>query len=177
MSLDDTAVLIAKIGHIYKAPVNTVRPVSPTNPGGPWVEIGHSSADSPFKVTRSGGDVTVKRSWQSPALRSDVADVVYALEYALLQQDETAFQLYFGGGAVGGAGDFVVPLAPTAQEHALFVRLIDGANELYRWFPKVATIGSDSIEDATDDFTNLPVTSTILTPDGGTLAGLFALQV
>jgi hypothetical protein len=177
MALDDDAVVIAKEGHIYVAPTGTPDPVAPTAPASPWVEVGHSSADSPLSLQRSGGDTTTKGTWQKSALRSDVAPVTYSWVFGLLQQDELAFKLYFGGGAVDGSGDFVVPDTPAAQEMALFIRVIDGANEWPRYAPKVGIIGSDNMEDSTEDFTGMPVTATILTPDTEDLAGLFRIKV
>lgn len=177
MSLDDDAVLIAKTGHIYVADAGTAYPGAPAAPASPWVEVGHSSADSPLSLQRSGGDSTTKGTWQKSSLRSDIAPVVYQWVFSLLQQDELAFQLYFGGGAVDGTGDFVVPDSPTAQEKALFIRIVDGANDWYRYAPKVAIIGSDNMEDSTEDFTSMPVTATVLTPAAEDLAGLFRIKV
>jgi hypothetical protein len=178
MALDDDAVLIAKEGHIYVAPAGTARPSSLTSPGAPWVESGHTSLDSPLSLSRDGGDTTTKGTWQKASLRSDVAPVTYAWAWKLLQQDELSFQLYYGGGSVdGGSGDFIVPAQPAAQEKALFIRIIDGATEWYRYAPLVAIIGSDSVDDATDDFEAMPVKATILTPDTDDLAGLFAIKV
>lgn len=178
MAIDDNAVMISKEGHIYIAPPGTAKPVDPTSPADPWAEVGHTSADDPLSLKRDGGDVTTKGTWQKPAMRADVAAVTYSWVFPLLQQDEASLKLYFGGGAVDGtSGDFIVPNQPTSQEHAIFVRIIDGANEWYRYAPTVGIIGSDDEDDDTEDFTSMPVTATILTPDAEDLAGLFAIKV
>lgn len=176
MSLDDDAVRIAKEGHWYIAPVGTPRPTNLTAPESPWAEVGHTSQDSPMTVTRDGGDVTKKGSWQKAGLRADVADVTYAVEFALLQQDAVSLGLYYGGGTTD-SGWFIVPTQPVATDTALFCRIVDGATEWPQHWPHVAIIGSDNAEEAIDEFTKLPVTATILTPDTEELAGLFAIKL
>lgn len=176
MALDDDAVRIAKIGHFYVADSGQAKPSNLVAPESPWEEIGHSSQDSPMTITRDGGDVTKKGTWQKPGLRADVADVTYAIEIPLLQGDALSLGLYYGGGTTD-SGYFIVPAVPTAQEKALFVRIVDGDTEWPLWFPNVAIIGSDNSEESIDDFTKYPVTATILSPDTEVLAGLFAIKL
>jgi len=177
MALDDDAVVIAKEGHIFIAPPGTAKPVGA--PTSPWVEVGHTGADTPLTLKRDGGDTTTKGTWQKAALRSDVAPVTYSWEFPLLQQDELCMSLYFGGGAVDPAdtGYFVVPTTPTSQEHAMYILIHDGDADWDRWAPKVGIIGSDDESDSTDDFTSMPVSATILTPDAEDLAGLFKVKI
>jgi len=180
MSLDDDAVRIAKEGHFYIADSGTARPTNLTAPESPWNEVGHTKQDSPFTITRDGGDVTKKGTWQKAGLRADVADVTYAIEWALLQNDAVCLGLYYGGGTTetnGGHSWFLPPSQPLAQEHALFVRIIDGDTEWPMYWPNVAIIGSDSAEESIDDFGTKPVKATILTPDTEVLAGLFAIKL
>jgi hypothetical protein len=180
MALSDSKVVIAGVGHFYTKVAGSVYPTTPTNPTGAdgWVELGHTSADNPLTVKRSGGDVTTNGTWQNPSLRTSVAPVSYSVEFTGLQVDTTTLTFYYGG----GSGDpsttgFIVPTNPAPQNTALFVRIIDATNsnvERYWHFPTTSVIGSDDNSFATDDFAGYPLSFTVL--NDTTLGGLFKIM-
>lgn len=162
MALDDNAVMVPGKGYFYIAPAGTTLPAGTGEPSGPWVNVGHTSRDEPLTITREGGDRETLGSWQNEALRERIEPTSYQMTFRLLQYDELAHQLYYGGGQVGASGRFEVPKTPQAQEHALYVVIIDGANRWDRHFPKVSILGSDDEEHDVEQLSGMPVSATIL---------------
>jgi len=175
VALDDDAVMIAGEGHIFLAPKNTPIPASLTAPASPWWEVGHTSREDPFAISKEGGEAETRGTWQKPNLRSTVTPITYTAAFPLLQYDEASLKLFYGGGTVSG-GRFWVPRLPTPQEHAMFVRIVDGTLEWNRHFPAVSIIAGDSESIAVDDFASMPVNATILDGDEA-FAGLFSLSL
>lgn len=176
MALDADAVVIPGTGYFYLADSGTAYPAAPTAPASPWVQIGHTSVDSPLSITRDGGERTKKGSWQVKALRETVADITYGLTFQPLQMDEATLKLYFGGGA-SASGKFWPPYTSTAQEHALFVRVADGATEVPFYFPYVSILGDGNVDFDPEEFLQFPLAVTILGDPDALLAGLFAIDL
>lgn len=169
MALSDGEVVIPGTGHVYFAPVGTPKPASLTAPGGPWDEIGHTSSENGMTITRDGGDSEVLASWQNPNLRERRDPVVFALTLNLLQISNETLSLYFGGGDTSVDGVFGVNAVPVAQERALFMRIVDGANEWPLYIPKVSLSSEDDIEVDTEAFLEFPVRATVLALTGSNL--------
>ncbi|RZS39150.1 hypothetical protein EV193_104366 [Herbihabitans rhizosphaerae] len=165
MALNDDAVLIPGTGHIYLAPVNTVEPVAPTAPTTPWVEVGHTSLEEGLSISREGGDPEVKGTWQSTALRERREPTVWSIGFQVHQVDRENLGLFFGAGTVT-AGRFGVSANPTPTEHALYVRMVDGANEIGLWIPKVSLFANDDVEVDPENFLSFPVRATVLSVTG-----------
>lgn len=174
MALDSNAVIVPGEGHFYIAPAGTAAPADNAAPSGAWAEIGHTSYDSPLTIRREGGDRTTLPSWQVAALRETVTPVTYALDFGLLQHDEASLKLFYGGGSVA-SGRFQVPKTATPQEHALFVRIVDGANVWAEFFPLTSILGSDSEEADPENLMSMPVSATILSDDD--FAYLFSIYI
>lgn len=164
MALDSASVIVPGEGHYYIATAETAAPAGTGVPGMGWTEIGHTTHDSPMTLTRTGGDRTTLPSWQSAALRESVSPISYSLGFGLLQHDEQSLKLFYGGGSVV-SGMFKVPKVPVAQEHALFVRIIDGADVWARYFSIASILGSDSEEADPENLLAMPVSATILGDD------------
>lgn len=163
MAIDDNAVLVPGHGFYYIAPVGTDVPTGTGEPASPWVNVGHTSQDSPLKITRDGGDRTTLGSWQNDALREQVKPTTYSLAFSLLQYDETGLALYYGGGQLNTTtGRFEVPKTPVPQEHALYVVIVDGANRWDRHFPRTSILGADDEELDTEALSGMPVAASIL---------------
>lgn len=162
MALDDNAVTVPGRGYYYVAPSGTAVPSGTGEPAAPWINVGHTSQDDPLTISRDGGDRTTLGSWQNDALRETIEPTTYQLAFKLLQYDELALSLYYGGGQVGESGRFEVPKSPQAQEHALYVVIVDGANRWDRHFPKVSVLGNDDEELDTAELSGMPVAATIL---------------
>jgi hypothetical protein len=87
----------------------------------------------------------------------------------LLQFDNQNLRLFFGGGDITGDEIFGVPLNPAAQDHALYVRIVDGANALGLYAPKVSVAPEDDMEVDVESFLEMPVRATILGVEGSNL--------
>lgn len=169
MALDDNAVIIPGQGHVYFAPVGTPQPTSLTDPGYPWTDIGHTSSDDNFKITKDGGDSNILGTWQNPALRERRDPVVYALIFNLLQISNDTLALYFGGGDDSVSGVFGVALNPRPQERAIFMRIVDGDVEVPLYVPKASVASDDDVEADVEKFLEFPVRCTILGVTGSNL--------
>lgn len=192
MSLSSNEVYIANTGHYFIADAGTIKPTGLPETGANsaaltwtpttgWEEVGHTSQDSPLTITRDGGDRTTNGSWQAPNLEESVAPITYALGFTLIQQDQLGLTLYYGGGDLDTDGEFLVPINPAAQQHALLAQIIHSSGTRAKWyyFPKASILGSDNSEAATDDFMGLPVSASILdsTGDANAIAGLFSVSL
>lgn len=169
MALNDNAVVIPGTGRVYFAPPGTERPTDIDEPGYPWEDIGHTSSDNNFKITKDGGDSNILGTWQNPALRERRDPVTFALTFNLLQISNEVLSLYFGGGDVTEAGVFGVNTTPSAQERALFVVVVDGDVSVPLYAPKVSVASDDDVEADVEKFLEFPVRATILGVTGSNL--------
>lgn len=169
MALNDNAVYIPGTGRMYVAPAETVKPTSLTAPASPWEELGHTSRDDGLTITRDGGDSEVLGTWQNAALRERRDPTTYAITMFLQQVDNTTLGMYFGGGDASVAGEFGVNVVGGTTQQALYVRIIDGANEVGLYVPKVSIAADDDIEIDVEGFLSLPVRCTVLGVTGENL--------
>lgn len=169
MAANDSAVFIPGTGYAYVAPVSTPRPTDPAAPTTPWVDLGHTSRENGLTIGRDGGDSETKGSWRNPNLRERRDPVTFYVNINLLQFDNQNLRLFFGGGDITGDGVFGVPVNPAAQEHAFFVRIVDGANSLGLYVPKVSVAAEDDMEVDVEEFMELPVRATCLGVEGSNL--------
>lgn len=166
MALDDSAVYIPGTGRVYVAPPEQARPVSLVAPASPWEELGHTSREDGLTITRDGGDSEVIGTWQNPSLRERRDPTSYAITMFLQQVDNNALEMYFGGGDASVAGEFGIPTVGGTTERALYVRIIDGTNEVGLYVPKVSIAAEDDIELDVEGFMSLPVRMTVLAVTG-----------
>jgi hypothetical protein len=175
MATNNAAVILPAEGRFYIADTSATKPTTTAVPSAPWTEVGHTSFEDPLVIERDGGDITTLRSWQASALRTSVEGITYKLTFNLLEWDDLAMNLYFGGGAVDATLDeFLAPKTPAAQSKSLFIRLIDGATVTSMYFPTVEIIGSDDIEFDPEELLFLPVTATVI--DDADVAYLFTIK-
>lgn len=173
MALVDSAVVIPGTGFLYLAPAETVQPASLTAPAAPWENLGHTSADDGLTITRDGGDSETLRSWQNTALRERRDPTTFAITAHLHQVDNSVFELYFGAGDVSNAGEFGVQDASATTSKALYVRIVDGANEVGLYVPKVSIGADDDVEVDVENFLAFPVRATVLQVSGSNLMTFF----
>lgn len=177
MALNDAAVYIPGTGRVYTAPAETAQPLSLTAPATPWAELGHTSREDGMTITRDGGDTEVIGTWQNPSLRERRDPTTFAITMFLQQIDNEALSLYFGGGDVTNAGEFGVAIAGTTAERALYVRIIDGANEVGLYVPKVSIAAEDDVEVDVEGFLSLPIRCTVLGVTGENLMTFLAAHL
>ena len=174
MALNDAAVYIPGTGRVYVAPPETAQPTDLIAPAVPWDELGHTSRDDGLTITRDGGDSEVLGTWQNPALRERRDPTTFAITMFLQQVDNTSLGMYFGGGDETAAGAFGVNVVGETQEQALYVRIIDGANEVGLYVPKVSIAAEDDIEVDVEGFLSLPIRCTVLGVTGESLMTFLA---
>ncbi|WP_433038643.1 hypothetical protein [Actinomycetospora sp. CA-053990] len=109
-------------------------------------------------------------TWQNPALRERIEPVTFAMTFNLHQFDNEALAMYFGVGDISEENVFGVALQPVPIERALFVRIVDGDDELDLYVPKVSIKSEDDIEADVEALLELPVRATWLGITGQNLA-------
>lgn len=169
MPLSDSDVILPGTGFLYIAPAETPQPASLTAPASPWDNLGHTSREDGLTITRDGGDSEVLGSWQNPSLRERRDPSTYAITAFLHQFDNNVLELYFGPGDVSEAGKFGVTSVTATTEKALYVRIVDGANEAGLYIPKVSIASEDDVEVDVESFLAFPVRCTVLQVTGSNL--------
>jgi hypothetical protein len=162
MALTDSSVYIPGTGFIYLAPASTAVPASLTSPAAPWVNLGHTSLDDGITITRDGGDSEVLGTWQNPSLRERKDPTTFALTMVAHQVDNTVLGLYFGGGDATGTGKFGVNATTGTTDKAMYVRIVDGANSLGLYLPKVSLSSEDDVSMDAQGFLSFPLRATVL---------------
>lgn len=173
MALIDDAVVLPGTGFMYIAPAETAQPASLTAPASPWENLGHTSREDGLTITRDGGDSEVKGSWQNPSLRERRDPSTFAITAFLHQIDNNVLSMYFGDGDVSVAGEFGVTSVTGTTEKALFVRIVDGTNEVGLYVPKVSIGADDDVEIDVEEFLAWPVRATVLQVSGSNLMTFF----
>lgn len=169
MALNDDAVIIPGTGQVYVAPAATAKPASLTAPATPWENLGHTSRDDGLTITRDGGDSETIGTWQNPSLRERRDPTTFAVTMFLHQVDNNVLEMYFGPGDVDTAGVFGVTSAVATIERAVYVRIIDGLNEVGLYLPKVSISSDDDVEVDVEGFLAFPCRMTVLQVSGSNL--------
>lgn len=177
MALTDAAVIIPGTGYIYLAPAATVQPASLTAPASPWENLGHTSRGDGLTITRDGGDSNILGTWQNTALRDRRDPTTYAITLFAHQVDNTVLGLYFGGGDASVAGKFGVTSTTGTTEKAMFVRIVDGANEVGLYVPKVSVGAEDDVSVDPEGFLAFPLRATVLQVSGSNLMDFLAADL
>jgi hypothetical protein len=162
MALDDAAVIVPGTGLVYVAPAGTPVPADKINPASPWRDLGHTSIEDGLTITKDGGDSNILGTWRNPALRDRRDPVVFALTVHLLQLSNDTLEMYFGVGDTTVDGVFGVALIPEPVQLAMFIRIVDGDNEMQVYLPKVSVSSDDDVEVDVENFLAFPVRATIL---------------
>lgn len=177
MALNDSSVIIPGTGFMYLAPAEEPQPASLTAPAAPWENLGHTSREDGLTITRDGGDSEVIGTWQNPSLRERRDPSVFAITAFLHQVDNTVLELYFGAGDTATAGEFGVTSVTGTTEKALYVRIVDGANEVGLYVPKVSVAAEDDVEVDVEGFLAFPVRATVLQVTGSNLMTFFGSEL
>lgn len=169
MPLIDSAVLIPGTGFMYAAPAETAIPANLTAPASPWDNLGHTSREDGLTITRDGGDSEVIGTWQNPSLRERRDPTTFAITAFLHQVTNDVLSMYFGPGNVATADRFGVTSSTATIERALYVRIVDGTNEVSLYVPKVSISSEDDVEIDVEGFLSFPVRMTVLQVSGSNL--------
>jgi hypothetical protein len=169
VALSDAAVWVPGTGFIYLAPAGTARPTTANNPTTPWVNLGHTSLDDGLTITRDGGDTETLGTWQNPSLRERKDPTTYAVTLTAHQVDNTVLGLYFGGVDATASGRVGITATVGTTSSAMYVRIVDGANEVDLYMPKVSISSDDDMEVDPEGFLAFPLRATVLQQSGANL--------
>ena len=169
MAMTDSAVILPGTGYMYLAPSETAVPTNLTEPEDPWDNLGHTSREDGLTITRDGGDSETIGTWQNPSLRERRDPSVFAITAYLHQVDNNVLSLYFGGGDTSTEGKFGVTSVTGTVEKALYVRIVDGVNEVGLYVPKVSVAAEDDVEVDVEGFLAFPIRATVLQVTGSNL--------
>ena len=179
MAIDDKKTLIVAEANIYTAAVDTKAPTVTaykTNKEQAltgWSNIGHTSAENPFKIAKGGGDVTTKGSLQKKKLRTSISDVSYSLEVALEQFDAPSIKRYLGANAVTVDGITYAKSKPTAEHCALLIVVEDEGNVCFIHAGKADIVANGDFDvNSVEDLASLPIKFEILEDKNGNTIGI-----
>ena len=179
MALADDKTLIVATAQIYTAPVDTKSPTvanyktNKTTALTGWTNIGHTSAENPFKITKGGGDVSTKGSLQKKKLRTSISDVSYSLEISLEQFDAPSIKRYLGANAVTVDGITYAKSKPTAEHCALLIVIEDEGNICLIHAGKCDIVANGDLDvNNVEDLVSLPVKFEILEDKNGNTIGI-----
>jgi hypothetical protein len=136
--------------------------------------MGHTSRDDGLTITRDGGDSEVLGTWQNPSLRERRDPVTFAITMVAHQVDNTVLGLYFGGGDTTVADHFGVNSTTGTVSKAMFVRIVDGSNQVGLYLPKVSIASDDDMEIDPEGFLSFPLRATVLQASGSNLMDFVA---
>jgi hypothetical protein len=177
VALLDSAVLIPGTGYMYTAPAETAAPTNLAEPEVPWENLGHTSREDGLTITRDGGDSEVIGTWQNPSLRERREPTTFAITAYLHQVTNEVLEMYFGPGDVDTEGVFGVTSAVATVDRALYVRIVDGANEVGLYVPRVSISSEDDVEIDVEGFLAFPVRMTVLQVSGSNLMEFYGAEL
>lgn len=172
MAADAGTLFIPGHGTVFRAPANTPMPAAgptaftlgSTVPTG-WTSLGHTSTENMISFTTDGGDATVLNTWLQDAVRTIYAATNWSLGINALQMDKPTLDLAFNGAVDAEDGGYIIPAANGGLENALFVLAKDTTASLGFYIPNTSTKLGDSPVFDTENFTELPLLSSIQAAD------------
>jgi hypothetical protein len=179
MAADAGTLFIPGHGTVFRAPANTPMPeagptaftLGSTVPTG-WTSLGHTSKENMISFSTDGGDATVLDTWLQDAVRTIYASVNWTLGINALQLDKPTLDLAFNGAVDADDGGYIIPASNGGLENALFVLAQDTTASLGFYIPNTSTKLGDSPVFDTENFTELPLSSSIQAADADVIPPL-----
>ncbi|MCK2242320.1 MULTISPECIES: hypothetical protein [unclassified Crossiella] len=173
MPLNDSAVFLPSVVHIFTAPVGgpaptlaMVKAAPATAPAG-WDDLGHSSTEEDIEFDTDGGDSEVKGSRQVRNLREITEATVDFLSVNSIQLTNDTLTLFYGpGGDTSKPGQYDAPSAFGTAERGVLLVFLDGAKRAGLWWPRTSIRRNGGIGAAADDFLRFPLRFTRLQASG-----------
>ena len=166
MAADAGTLFVPGHGTVFRAPANTPMPADGPSaftlssaPTG-WTSLGHTSKENLMSFSTDGGDATVLDTWQQDAVRTIYASTNWTFGINALQIDKPTLDLAFNG-AVDTDGGYIIPGTNGGLENALFVLAQDTTGSLGFYIPNTSTKLGDSPVVDTENFFELPLSSSI----------------
>lgn len=172
MAADAGTLFVPGHGTVFRAPANTPMPAAGptaftlggTVPTG-WTSLGHTSKENLMSFSIDGGDATVLDTWLQDAVRTIYASTNWTFGINALQMDKPTLDLAFNGAVDAEDGGYIIPGTNGGLENALFVLAQDTTGSLGFYIPNTSTKLGDSPEFDTENFTELPLSSSIQAAD------------
>lgn len=175
LNVSNLAVLVANPD--TDPPANSLAPAAleafnfdnPTLTG--FTLLGHTSlgTDVTLSATVSGGETL--GSLQRAALRRTPITATYAINIALLQLDNQALSLYFGGGDVSVANQFGIPKTFTVAQRSVILVMADSENAVGWHFAKAELQPNGDISFGPSALSEMGLTISILDSDDADVLG------
>lgn len=171
MGANKSATIVPGHGTVFVADANTAMPAGGLDdftltgaaPAG-WTNVGHTSKANTAAFSKSGGDPTVLDTWLADGVDTIYASTQWTLGVHALQFDEDNLNLAFGG-FIDTDGGYVVPSSNPGLEKAIFLLATDGTGKLGFYIPNTSTAIGDAPSIDTANFTELPLSASILAAD------------
>lgn len=172
MAQTDAAVLYPSLGYVWTGVVGTAtKPTTSqlatflsagTVPSG-WTTLGHTDLDNVLTFGSTGGDTTVKGSWQNASLREITTStkVDYFDVKSLQLLDATVLSLFYGGGT-STTNEFAIPDTSSTTNMATTLVMVDSTTVVALYVPKASIKAAGDLEVAADDFVKVPLRFTPL---------------
>ncbi|WP_413600850.1 hypothetical protein [Curtobacterium sp. Curtsp57] len=177
MPADAGTLVVPGHGTVFTAPKNTPMPTAGPSAFGlnaaptGWVNIGHTSQENMVSFSTDGGDATALSTWLQDNVRTIYAATSWSLGINALQLDKPNLDLAFNG-EVDEDGGYIVPGSNGGLEMALFVLAVDTTGKLGFYIPNTSTKLGDSPSFDTENFLELPLSSSIQAADEAVIPAL-----
>lgn len=169
MAKDSSQLLYAGDGEIYLAPVGSTMPIDVTTAlDAAFDGLGYMAADG---VTISANiDTTVVDAWQSAEpIDRRVNTRSYQIQGGILQFDQKAFEILFGGGTWSGTtlATYASPSGSDVFYRAMVVETTENTKKTRYLFPKVTVADTGEIQLRRPEAANAAVTFEALNSGSG----------
>jgi hypothetical protein len=133
-----------------------------------WLTVGHTSREEMPEFGYDGGDSEIKGTWQNAQLRKVQTEIpADFVTFQLHQWDQLGLSLYYGPNASATPGVFGFDGGVVeANEYALLIIIVDGANKVGFHASKADIGRDDSVQTPVDEFASLPIRATFLKMPG-----------
>lgn len=174
MALDDGAVVLPGRGYLFwndtpgaAPPATTTAAIAALNLTAAtqltgWRNLGHTSRENNVALGKDGSEGETKGSWQATALRKLADEVIWNLSVSSLQLSNDTLDLYFGEGDISDLNMYHVLPSATPMEGALWLCLVDGADRVPLYLPKVSATSDDAPEFDPTAFMEFSIKMTVL---------------
>jgi hypothetical protein len=172
MAQTDAAVLYPSVGYVWTGVVGTAtKPTvsqlatlvsAGTVPSG-WTTLGHTDLDNVVTFGSTGGDTTVKGSWQNSSLREiTTSTLVNYFDVKSLQLLDATVLSLFSGGGTSTSNEFATPDTSATTEKAVTLVMVDNSVAHALYCPKASIKAAGDLEVSADDFVKVPLRFTPL---------------
>lgn len=129
-----------------------------------WTWLGDVSSENIIEFETDGGDTTTKRTWDRTGVRATREDVTHSMTINAVGIGKDVFEVAFPGSTYDEDNKMWRLNLSGASEKAILIVVEEGTTASGWYFPKVSLAGSMPAL-STEEFTEIPITGTILGSD------------